>query len=423
MKRTSTSPGDGGATRPLLAAALLALPALLALAVAIPDPPRACAGTSPVDPPPGLDEETLRALHELDHPDWQRREAASAWLVEHAPRWARRIPVQWDAGSPEARWRWQRVRELVESLESLPSALLGAADPRTEARIAQLREETGSAFLDALERCLGDADARVRSEAVERLGETLAGRHRLVARPPAADPSPRVLERLYELARRHDREWALALVTDALAREDSPITIAAAAEGARRLGDPRLLPELRRHFRGAGEPNPEIVIALAAFAHPEDADAVDWLLRSPEYRHVSLALDSLGAAQVRRHESAIESLLASEHWDLRVRALRRFEEEEERAAVAYRLLGLLEHPDEEVYLFAVENLLRLGGEDFVGDIEVSLRRFPLGRRPFAIVIEEGRPVPRAILPRDGAVGEPVPAIEPGLAPVPRATDR
>jgi hypothetical protein len=247
---------------------------------------------------------------------------------------------------------------------------------------------------------------------VERLGETLPGRLRLAARPLGADPSPRVLEELCEVARRHDREWALALLAEAFSRDESPEIIAAAADAAKRLGDPRILPELRRIFRGESHPPAEVVIALAAFARSEDADAVDWLLGSSEYRHVSIALDSLGAAQVDRHQGAIDRLLSSEHWDLRVRALRRFEEEE-RGTVAYRLLPLLEHDDEEVYLFAVENLARIGGDDFIGDIEVSLRRFPPTRKPFAIALEDGRPRPRACLPPEGADGEPVPAILPG----------
>jgi len=402
---------------PFLAAALLSLAWNSFQPGASPPRADACSG----DLPPGLDEETRAALLDLDHPEWQKREAASAWLIEESSRWARRISAEWAPESAEARWRWQRVVELVAALESLPESLLAGGDPRGAARLSQLREETGSAFLDALERTLGDPDARVRSEAVERLGETLAGRSRLASRSLAGDPSPRVLENLYEIARRHDREWALALVREALGRAETPLLLAAAADGARRLGDPRVLPELRGHFRGSGEPHPEIVIALAAFARPEDADAVDWLLRSGEYRHVSFALDSLGSAQVRRHEDAIEGLLSSEHWDLRVRALRRFEEEE-RASVAYRLLPLLEHADEEVYLFAVESLMRLGGEDFIGDIEVSLRRFPISRRPFAIALEEGRPVPRALpLPAE-ETGEPVPAITPGIAP-PRLGER
>ncbi len=365
----------------------------------------------PADPPPGVDGETASAFADLDHPDWRQREAVTVWLVQHADRWARRVPNDWAPRSAEARWRWERVRGLVSQLEALPSTLNSRADLRGKGRLAQLREETGSAFLDALERCLQNPESRVRSQALDLLGETLAGRVRLEDLSLGDDPSPRVRECLYEIARRHDREWALGLLVEALSRDESNVLVSAVAEGAKRLGDPRLLPALRKRFRESSATHPDVVIALAAFGRPEDADAVDWLLRSPEYRHASLALDALGAAQVRFHSEAISGLLSSVHWDLRVRALRRLEEGE-RQTVPYRLLPLLEQTDEEVYLFAVENLVRLGGEDFIGDIEISLRRFPPASRPFVITVDSGRLLPRPVpfLER----GLPVRAITPGI---------
>ena len=150
-----------------------------------------------------------------------------------------------------------------------------------------------------------------------------------------------------------------------------------------------------------------MILALVAFGRPEDASAVDVLLRSGEYRQVSAALDSLGTSRIRQHLDSIATLLSSEHWDLRVRALRRLEEVD-RVDVPFRLLRLLDHPDLEVYHFAVEHLMRLGGEDFLGDIEISLRRWPPAERPFFIASEEGRAFPR-VLP--GLRGRPVPAIE------------
>lgn len=356
--------------------------------------------------------QVLAALDALDHPDWQRREEATHWLVEHSAAWSHALPADWRPGTAEARWRWAVVLERVDRLATLNATLRRRPDPVVRARLAELRDETGSAFLDALVHCLEDPESRVRARAVELLGTTVAGRHRLRRTDIGQDLSGHVREQVYEVARRHDRDWAHDLLRDALRSDVGHRLIGAAAQGAQRLGDPRLLPDLRRHFTIHGEPHPDVVLALAAFARPEDAPALDWLLRSPEYRHASVALDGLAGEQVIRHADAIAGLLRSEHWDLRIRALRRLEDGM-RSEVPYLLLPLLDSPDIEIYQFGVDHLVRLGGEDFLGDVELSLRRWPLGARPYVIAAEGSHAVPRPV-PFLAAPADPVPAVAPDV---------
>ncbi len=342
-----------------------------------------------------LDGETIQAIDSLDDPDWRRRESATLWLIESADRWRSCIAAEWCPTSAEARWRFERVRSLVDELASLPTTLRQQSDPRLEGRLAQLRDQTGSAFLDALSTCLAHPDTRVRSRAVEHLAETRAGVARLRVSDCATDPSARVRESIYDVARRNDRQWAYELVRTDLTNERTEPLIAVAARGAKSLGDPRIIPDLRRRFREDSPPHPEVILALVAFGRPEDSGALDVLLRSGEYRHVSSALDSLGTSRLRDHIESIAALLGSEHWDLRVRALRRIEEVD-RENLPYHLLDLLDHADLDVYRFAVEHLVQYGGEDFLGDIEVSLRRWPLSERPFLIASDEGRAFPRPV---------------------------
>jgi hypothetical protein len=360
----------------------------------------------PVELPADLEPTVVRLLSDLDSPDWRRRERATSRLIELSPLWRSRIPVGWSPPSAEGEWRWQRVNRLVAQLTALPELLRGGPDATREGRLLHLRRETGAAFLDALEVCLKHPDTRVRGRAVSELAETRSGAARLRARAPRDDRSARVREGLFDAARRIDRDWALELVVEALREEESSALLAVAARAARGLGDPRVLPSLRARFRGCEDPHPEILLALAAFARPEDSAALDLLLGSAEYRQVSSGLDALGNSRVREHLPAVLELLGSEHWDIRVRALRRLEEAiPER--LPYELLPLLEHEDISIYSFAVESLSRIGGEDFLGDIDASLRRWSLAERPFLISVEEGRVHPRPV-PALGSWGaEPV----------------
>ena len=369
----------------------------------------------------GLDSGVIEAIVALDSPEWRDREAATLWLIESADRWVRRVPAEFRPESPEASWRWHRIGHYVAELAFLPTTLRQQQDAALRGKLTQLREETGRAFNRALVDCLCHPDIRVRSRAVEQLGETHDGRYLLRESTVNTDRSARVRESLYDVARRSDREWAFELIRMALDRDrDEPIT-AVAARAAQSLGDVRILPTLRKRFLEGTPPHPEVILALVAFGRPEDSQAVDVLLRSGEYRQISAALDSLGTSRLRRHLGSIAALLASEHWDLRVRALRRLEEVD-RTNVPFHLLQLLDHPDLEVYHFAVEHLMRLGGEDFLGDIEVSLRRWPPAERPFFIASEEGRAFPRA-LPALRGRGVAVPVGSAGAAPGTPAKDR
>ena len=364
---------------------------------------------SEVSLPSDLDSEVRTAIEQLDDPDWRIREAASSRLLELAPRWRREIPAAWTPASAEAAWRWQRVTDFVAELSDLPTTLRQVPDLGRETRLTRLRVETGTAFLDALVDCLAHPDTRVRSRAVTLLGSTLRGVARLKIHAPTDDPSARVRESLFEVARRSDRDWALSLIGETLRAEESGPLLSIAARAAKGLGDPRLLPLLRERFRSTDDPHPEVILALVAFGRSEDSAALDVLLRSPEYRHVSAALDALSGSRLRDHRASVVPLLASEHWDLRVRALRRLEEHDD-GELAYHLLCLLDHDDLDVYSFAVESLVRIGGEDFLGDIELSLERWSLAERPFLISSEEGRAYPRPVPALGEIEGEPVRAI-------------
>jgi len=365
------------------------------------------AASLPID----LEVEVAKAIEELDDDDWQKREAATIWLVIEADRWARRIPISWEPKSAEARWRWNRIRRLVDDLGALPRTLRHHRDPRQRGHLAQLREETGVAFIAALERCLDYPDTRVRARAVTLLGETSQGVDRLRNSAVSRDASGRVRENLYEVARRSDSDWAFLLIRDALLLDRSESITAVVARAAKSLGDPRILPSLRERCQEGEAVHPEVLLALVAYGRPEDSGAVSRLLSSGEYRHASAALDALGSEQIRFHAEAIARLLSSKHWDLRVRALRRLEDEDRRS-LPYYLLDLLEVESLDVYTFGVEQLARMGGEDFLGDIEYSLRRWPPHERPFYISTEEGRAVPR-----------PVPAKFDEAFPVPALIDR
>ena len=72
--------------------------------------------------------------------------------------------------------------------------------------------------------------------------------------------------------------------------------------------------------------------------------------------------------------------------------------------------------DHEVIGHISQHLVRIGGEDFLGDVEHSLERWPLGSRPYVIAAKGAHAVPRPIpfipsLPSDA--GGPVPAVAPG----------
>jgi len=360
------------------------------------------------DLPIDLESAVVNAIVGLDDDCWQKREASTIWLVVEADRWARRIPISWQPKSAEARWRWNRIGRLVDDLGALPRTLRHHRDPRQRGHLAQLREETGAAFIAALERCLDYPDTRVRARAVTLLGETSQGVDRLRGSTVSRDASGRVRENLYEVARRSDADWAFLLIRDALLLDRSESITAVVARAAKSLGDPRILPSLRERCQEGEKVHPEVLLALVAYGRPEDSDAVGRLLSSGEYRHASAALDALGSEQIRFHADAIARLLSSKHWDLRVRALRRLEDEDRRS-LPYYLLDLLEVESLDVYTFGVEQLARMGGEDFLGDIEFSLRRWPPHERPFYISTEEGRAVPRPV-PAKFDEAFPVPAL-------------